>query len=232
MDFLAELENMAINVVDESDAEQEQGLSDDMITGWQQLFCCTHAEAIDRINQHRSNLSRERVSDEHWEMVRCGKEAEGYDRVAYEHEIDCGRKTTSRTASGIRAGPSVGQASSKSIYILKLEGPLDTAAKIQEAAGLGSVPDIATGTGDLGEASFVTIDSTAKDTIIVWLSKEYITFAPTFIRVSKSGKELSNFSINPTLGVGLNTPTISSRQCGRKALSNPESISGMVLLLR
>ena len=198
---------MAIGVVDDSDTEsKEQELSDDVITRWQQLFCYTRAEAIDRINQLRSNFSRERVSDEHWELVRRNKEAEGYDREAYEHEIDCGRKTTSRAAGGIRAGVSVGQASTKSTYILKLEGPLDTAAKIQEAAGLEIVPAIITGTGDLGEASFVTIDSTAKDAIILYLSKQRISFAPTFIRVSKSGKDLSDYSIHPTLGVDSNLP--------------------------
>jgi hypothetical protein len=167
MDLLTELEHMVINVVDESDAELELELSDDMITRRKQLFCYTHAEAIDRIKQNRDNFSRERVSDEHWEMVRCGKEANGYDREAYEHEIELGRSKISRASGGIRAGASVGQASSKSTYILKLEGPLDTAVKVQEAADLDAVPAITTGTGDLGEASFVTVDSTAKDAIFV-----------------------------------------------------------------
>ena len=91
MDLLSELEIMANNIVDDSDAELELELSDSMITRWQQLFCYTRAEAISRIEQHRSNFSSERVSDEHWEMVRCAKEAGGYDREAYEHEIELGR---------------------------------------------------------------------------------------------------------------------------------------------
>jgi hypothetical protein len=91
MDLLSELENMANNIVGDSDAGPELELSDSVITGWEQLFCYTRAEAISRIEQHRSNLSRERVSDEHWEMVRCAKEVDGYDREAYEHEIELGR---------------------------------------------------------------------------------------------------------------------------------------------
>ena len=91
MDLLSELENMAKNVVDDFDPEPEVKLSDSVITQWQQLFCYTRSEAISRIEEHRSNYSRKRVSDEHWKMVRCAKEADGYDREAYEHEIELGR---------------------------------------------------------------------------------------------------------------------------------------------
>ena len=82
---------MANNIVDNSDVGPELELSDSTITRWQQLFYYTRTEAISRIEQHRSNFSRERVSDEHWEMVRCAKEADGYGREAYEHEIELGR---------------------------------------------------------------------------------------------------------------------------------------------
>jgi len=82
---------MANNIVDDSDAGLDLELSDSAITRWQRLFCYTYAEAISRIEQHRSNFSRERMSDEHWEIVRCAKEADGYDREAYEHEIELGR---------------------------------------------------------------------------------------------------------------------------------------------
>ena len=91
MDLLSELEIMANNIVGDSDAGSELELSDSVITRWQQLFYYTRAEAISRIEQHRSNFSRERVSDEHWEIVRCAKEANGYDREAYEHKIELGR---------------------------------------------------------------------------------------------------------------------------------------------
>lgn len=91
MDLLSELENMANNIVDDFDTGPELELSDSVITRWQRLFYYTRAEAISRIEQHRSNFSRERVSDEHWEMVRCIKEADGHDRETYEHEIELGR---------------------------------------------------------------------------------------------------------------------------------------------
>lgn len=52
MDLLSELENMADNIVDDFEARPELELSDSVITRWQQLFCCTRAEAISRIEQH------------------------------------------------------------------------------------------------------------------------------------------------------------------------------------
>jgi hypothetical protein len=107
----------------------------------------------------------------------------------------------SRVCSAVRADPFVSQASSWSTYILKLEGPLDTAAKVQEAANLQVLPAITTGIGELGEASFVTIDTTARNAIAVWLSKQRTSFAPTIVRVSKSSKDLSEHSMYPTLGV-------------------------------
>jgi len=107
----------------------------------------------------------------------------------------------SRACSAVRADPFVSQASSWSTYILKLEGPLDTAAKVQEAANLQVLPTITTGIGELGEASFVTIDTTARNAIAVWLSKQRTSFAPTIVRVSKSGKDLSEHSMYPMLGV-------------------------------
>lgn len=85
MDFLTELEDMAKNVG--SNATQDLKLSDSVITRWQKLFCYTRADAISRIENHRSDFSRERVSDEHWDMVRSAKEVDGYDREAYEHEF-------------------------------------------------------------------------------------------------------------------------------------------------
>ncbi len=37
-----------------------------------------------------SNISRRRVDHEHWELVRARYEARGYDKEAYEYELDIG----------------------------------------------------------------------------------------------------------------------------------------------
>jgi len=36
---------------------------------------------------HRRQQRRERITDDHWELVRTEKEALGYDREAYEHNL-------------------------------------------------------------------------------------------------------------------------------------------------
>ena len=38
---------------------------------------------------HRRQQRRERITDDHWELVRTEKEALGYDREAYEHSHRC-----------------------------------------------------------------------------------------------------------------------------------------------
>ena len=86
MDLLSELDGMARNIVEEAD--DLPGPSDAMVIQWQNLFQHTHAETVSAIQQHRNNLSRKRVSDEHWEIVGCAKEADGYDREACEHEME------------------------------------------------------------------------------------------------------------------------------------------------
>ena len=126
LDILSELENMANNVACDFDDEQE--LNPSVMARWQHLFGYTSVEAESRIRQQPSNFTGERVTDDLWDMVRNVKEASGYDREAYEHELENERTKPQRSAG--RAGPSVSQASSKSTNILKLEGLLDTPAKI------------------------------------------------------------------------------------------------------
>ena len=152
---------MANNVACDFDDEQE--LNPSVVARWPHLFGYTSVEAESRIRQQRSNFTKERVADDLWDMARNIKEASGYDREAYEHELENERTKLQRSAE--RAGPSVSQASSESTYILKLEGPLNTPTKIQEAAALPETPAITTGSVELGDASFVTIDTAAKDAI-------------------------------------------------------------------
>lgn len=88
MDLLSELENMACNIVDDVETEPQIEQSD--VTRWEHLFGNTPAEAIFRIEQHRNDFTRRRVSEDHWKIASHTKKAEGYDREAYEHEIESG----------------------------------------------------------------------------------------------------------------------------------------------
>jgi Gamma-glutamyl cyclotransferase, AIG2-like len=196
MDLLAELENMAVNVVDAPDTDPEPDA--DTIKRWQLLFHYTQVNATEHIKNHRNDLSRAKVSDEHWKMVRTEQEAQGYDREAYEYSAGARKVGKPRTTA-----PS--QHQKLSTYLLKLEGPLDIATKVQKVAGLTSMPDIIDGTGDAGdEARFCRIDNVTRKTILDNLSD--IAFQPTFIRISKAEKALSDWSMFPTLGIDSTLP--------------------------
>ena len=161
------------------------------------------------------------MTDDLWDIVRGVKEASGYDREAYEHELENERTKPQRSAGQV--GPSVSEASSKSTYILKLEGPFDTPAKVQEAAALTETPAITTGSGQLGDASFVTIDTTAKDAITSWLSRHGTKgFAPTIVKVSKSAKDLSAHSMCPTLGIETTLPQHRPQTSGAEFTPAPD----------
>jgi hypothetical protein len=192
MDLLAELEDMAANVVGEPDTDFKPEI--ETIKRWQRLFHYSHAEAMEHINNHRGDLSRARISEEHWEMVRSIKEPKGYDREAYEYSMTLKKPHVTGRLEG-----------QPSEFLLKLEGPLRSAAKVQEAAGLALVPVVISGTGDSGEeVNFRRVSGAAKKTILEKLSD--IAFQPTFVRVSKAEKALSNASIYPTLGIDSTLP--------------------------
>ncbi|ERF74571.1 hypothetical protein EPUS_00701 [Endocarpon pusillum Z07020] len=196
MEFLAELEYMATNVVDELNAESEHDIQS--IARWQRLFAYTHAEAAAHIMDYRGNLSRTRVSDEHWDIVRAEKVAEGYDREAYEYSI--GLRKFKRLFTTITA-----DSQKPSTYLVKLEGSLASAAEIQRATGMTSAPTLIRGIGDAGdEANFVRVDGTAKKAILDSLAGT--TFQPTFIRISKAEKALSDSSMHPILGIDSTLP--------------------------
>ena len=138
--------------------------------------------------------------------MRPEREAAGYDREAYEYEIELQRQPETFGLPGVAGSrPSSGNA-----FILKFEGPLSTPAKVQEAAGLTTLPIITKGTDadkETREASFCHIDDSARQNIIAWLLRENIVgFRPTIVRVSKADTELSSVSMHPTLGIESTLP--------------------------
>jgi hypothetical protein len=197
MDLLAELENMAFNAVNEPDTDAEP--ENETLKRWQQLFQYTYTEATEHIKQHRANLSRANVSNECWEIVRHEKEAKGYDREAYEYSITPEKWINKTLAAGLPPSHE------SCTFLLKLEGPLETAVSVQKVAGLASAPAVLWGTGDAGnETSFYRVDGVAKKAILDSLSTA--SFQPTFIRVSKAEKALSDTSPYPTLDMESTLP--------------------------
>jgi hypothetical protein len=181
MDLILELETMAANVVDDptSDPDSEPDVS----TRWQPLFSYTLTEARERVKTHRSNLSRERVSDAHWDIMRSAREAEGYDREAYEYSLSLGKGAGVSPQATNMPPTTEGASPIQSTFLLKLAGPLDTAAKAQEAAGLPSCPAVLTGNSDSGDATFCRVNAATRRAILDRLSLSHNAFRPTFILI-------------------------------------------------
>ncbi|KAI0846258.1 hypothetical protein F5Y00DRAFT_272202 [Daldinia vernicosa] len=184
MDFLDELED-----------------SDD-IKRWQSLFGYTHVQAIQKIQEHRADLSRVPITDSHWDIVRAEKEAEGYNKEAYEHSHSLMTSLTSNSRPR-----KITSKTKPSVYLLKLEGPLDTVIRVQSAAGLDIAPQEHRGTDDSGEHTvFCKVDVHTKEKLGEFLASQGSRFQPTFIRYSRAEKDLSTKSAYPTLGIDTTMP--------------------------
>ena len=90
MDAFEELEKMALNAsgsgLTTASTVSEEAPSPAQVSRWQKLFGYSYSDAIDYLQEYRTDLTRPRVSDDHWDLVRVDKEAAGYDREAYEYE--------------------------------------------------------------------------------------------------------------------------------------------------
>ena len=153
---------------------------------WQTLFRLSPDEAIDRLMSHRDNLTRTRVSDDHWEAVRSGREAVGYDREAYEYELNLQKKRAA-LPDAVPTAESGGQASPVT-YLVELSGPLDSARKVQEVASLEAEPVEVHGESVEEERSvrLCLIDGVAKAAVLRWASEEGGGFEPTILVNPKS----------------------------------------------
>ncbi|KAF8848708.1 hypothetical protein BDZ45DRAFT_718552 [Acephala macrosclerotiorum] len=195
MDLFDELEKMALNVAEEP--SEPETPSEETIHQWQKLFGYTYADASSYIERHRNDLSRKRITDEHWEMVRTKLEKQGYDREAYEHELSRGRQPVV-TSKNLEKKMDNGR------YLVKLVGPV-TSGLIQELSGIDKALDVMRGSGDDGDAQFCIVNATIKESLIEKLSNT--AFKPTIVRLAEpAAKNLSATSRYPTLGIDTTLP--------------------------
>jgi hypothetical protein len=126
MDILTELEAL-VTVCSEEDN------SDKCIQQWQLLFSYSEEEATKLLKEHRINLNRHRISNEHWKLVEPTVDAK-YNKESYEHYITL-QTVRLRSARSLSSRNS-GKPPTKSLYLLKWEKPFDTPEKVRELAGL------------------------------------------------------------------------------------------------
>ncbi|KAI1737151.1 hypothetical protein F4680DRAFT_460673 [Xylaria scruposa] len=190
MDFLNELESMAQATAQQSQQPDEPDDGD--VKRWQSLFGLSHPQALKEIRDHRSDLSRPRVFESHWEMVRSEKEAEGFDKETYEY---FSRMKTSKPSAGLTT-------IQNRTYLLKLESLMESLEMVKLAANLKEDPPVYFGTDDDGNpTAFCKVDLAVKESILAYLSKMKWRFQPTFVPYSMAMKDLSTTSAYPTLGL-------------------------------
>ncbi|MCJ1350181.1 MAG: hypothetical protein MMC33_000162 [Icmadophila ericetorum] len=206
MDAFEELEQMALNASGGSTATSDEAPSPAQAARWQKLFGYSLSDATDSLQEYRSDLTRTRVSDDHWDLVRGDKEAAGYDREAYEYECQLvGRSKLAVPTPDPKLGGDR-YANADASYLFKLWGPLCTPEEVQEAAGLPNLPQVIQAAGDDGESLFCRVSGTTKQEIEAWLVREQANYKPTFIRLSEARKDLSSISPYPTLGMNSTLP--------------------------
>ena len=207
MDPFDEVERMALNADtgDTSPSCDEPSSID--IQRWQNLFSYSHNEAVEKLKQHRADLSRPRISANLWASLQDLPEYKGFDAEAYEHKIQLLAKQPAKLTCQQSNNPSLPQTSTKPAnYIFLMEGALTNPEDIKNALGSTTSPDIRNGVSEIGEAHFCRVDAAGKQLIESWLSQQRIAHRPTFIRESLAAKQLDPHSIYPTLGSDATLP--------------------------
>ncbi|KAL8682219.1 MAG: hypothetical protein Q9186_001678 [Xanthomendoza sp. 1 TL-2023] len=196
MDLLQHLEELAMGL----DKIEEPTISD--LTKWQKLFGYTASEAHQVITRLRSDVNGQKLSEEQWNLLKSGKEAEGHDRETYGHQLELWSTSLS---SRSRSRPSTNSRDNSS-YIFKLGGPLVNIENVRRVCGVSA--QVRKGYGEEGNTDFASVDGAAKHVIEKWLEMQSpaITYRPTFIRLSQAPKDLSNTSSYPTLGIDSTLP--------------------------
>lgn len=180
--FQQELEALAGNayVAPPESADFKQEPIATTIDRWQRLFNMTGDDAVDRIMEHRNNLIKTRISDDYWETVSLEKESQGYDREAYEYELDLQKRAALLPNT---TAPTQTDTGTKLDYLVELKGPLQDREKVQAAAGLDTLPPVYYGSSveDSRSVQLCRIDAKAKAVLLNWASAEAGGFEPTIL---------------------------------------------------
>ena len=194
MDPLSELELMAANIEEFNDPNTDLAEAD--LRRWKDLFDMDPNQAENCIREHRANLTRYRISDDHWDMIRSEMTSQGHDKESFEFSL---RQYRQRKPAVPDKSPENAE------YLLKLEAPLDCATKAREAAGLDHDPSELPAVNDSNETeSFVIVDGRAKDAILQRYN--HGVYQPTFVRLSKARKDLCAYSAYPKLSEDTSLP--------------------------
>ena len=181
---LEALAGNAFNPDQETDNEKPEPMSD-TIARWHQLFDLSPDEAVECIMDHRHDLTRARVSDVHWEMIRLKKGSEGYDREAYEYELQLQKKKAALPTQMLSAED---PERSSVTYLVELIGPLDSPEKVRQVAQMQELPLVVNGQSleEGRQVKLCCIDAQAKAALLSWAAGQRGGFEPTILVNPKS----------------------------------------------
>lgn len=192
MEYSSEFERMVLNE-QQSQAEDAETVA---IQRWQRVFNLIPEDARQRIKEHRSNLDRSRISEEHWNLIRDKWIPIGHDKESYEYSLERDKLA--------RRSPPKSSSYRTSEYLLKLDGPLNSATAVQTFAGLSDELPVFRGTNNSCEdASFVIVNGIVKELITRKLSG---SFNPHFVYRPMAAKDLSASCLCPKLGIDFTLP--------------------------
>lgn len=114
-------------------------------------------------------VTRERISDDHWDLIKKEKQALGYDREAYEHSLQLPKVFKRQSASIPVPG-----ADGRLMFPFRLGGRLDSAETVKEVAGLDQLPEVREGVNDVGAVKFCVIDQEVQQKLEQWLTQQAV----------------------------------------------------------
>lgn len=112
-------------------------------------------------------MTRERISDDHWNLIKEEKETAGHDRESYEHSLQL--KDVFRSQSASVPHPDGGL-----VLLFRLGGLLNSPQKVQDVAGLDEPPVEQEGWSERGPVKFVVVDEVAKKKLEDWLTQQSV----------------------------------------------------------
>ncbi|OAK95010.1 hypothetical protein IQ06DRAFT_284998 [Phaeosphaeriaceae sp. SRC1lsM3a] len=164
-----ELERMAI-AASANDAQiANQYPTPETIGRWTRLFGYSHMEAVRLIGDQRADVTRERITDDHWNLIKDEKEALGYDREAYEHSLQLPKVFKGQSATIPTTG-----GDGELMLLFRLGGLLDSPEKVKEIAGLEDLPVVREGWSEMGVVKFCVVDKDAQRKLEEWLAQKAV----------------------------------------------------------
>ena len=115
------------------------------------------------------SVTRDRITDEHWSLVKDAKEALGHDRETYEHSLRLSQVFQAKTALVPKTGGEEGEMA----FMLRLGGLLDSTVTVKEVAELEEAPVVMRGKRDRDRGRgqllrFCEVDTEAMKRIEAW----------------------------------------------------------------